>query len=150
VFHSGPVLEILNDSTAGPSAATLEDKFRKMEVKKTCFVQSFLIFRRFAMFAVRFLRIYTTLCHSVIRMVWYEQQMISRRHEGSYPRLQHPEFKTASEAPYKDHIRVSQLICLQTRYLYRQFVCSVLKHHFVVFDVSVSATSFPRSARQKV
>jgi len=49
-----------------------------------------------------------------------------------------------------DHIRVSQWICLQTRYLYRHFVCIVLEHQPLVFGAFVTATSFPRSAWQKV
>jgi hypothetical protein len=103
------------------------------------------------MFGLPFLRIYTTFCHSVLQVVRYGQQMIGRQHVCLYLGLEHPEFKIASEAPYiTDHIRVSQSIYLQTRYLYRQFVRSVLEHHPVVFDVFVTATSFPRSAWQKV
>jgi len=63
-------------------------------------LEYFLIFRRFAMFFVRFLRIYTTLCHSVFQMVRCGQQMIGCQHECLYLRLEHLEFKIKSEASY--------------------------------------------------
>jgi hypothetical protein len=91
------------------------------------------------MHAVRFLRIYTTLCHSVLQVVRCGKQMVGRHHKGLYLRIVHPEFITAS---------VTVDVFADT--IYRQFVCSVLEHHPVVFDVFATATSFPRSAWQIV
>ena len=52
-------------------------------------------FRRLEMFAVRFLPIYTTLCHSVLQVF-----RCGRQHECVYLTLERPEFKLANEAPY--------------------------------------------------